>query len=289
MLEVQASDFFARQGWYPSGKTGCAAAIKAFEAGPFMTDDDARRLVGGVVPHAGWMFSGELACNVFQTLARGGPIDRVVLFGSHMAPRSRAWILGDGMWKTPLGLIEGDPDFAAELAEAVSDLEPALLDPNDYEPDNTIELQMPFVKHFLPDAKFVAAGAPASEESILLGQKAAGLVSARQDRTVVVGSTDLTHYGSNYGFTPVGTGEEAVRWVKEENDRKAVDAVERLDAQGVLNEGLKRHNACCPGAVSAALAAGRTLGATAARILAYSTSYDIRPSSSFVGYVAAVF
>ena len=289
MQEVVGSDFFSRQGWYPSTRTGCVSTIETCIAEPFMTDEEAGGLVGGVVPHAGWMFSGELACHVFQTLAQGGGVDRVVVFGSHMAPKSRAWILGDGVWKTPLGGIEGDPEFAKALAESVPGLKPSLLGHDGYEPDNTIELQMPLLKHFLPDARFVVAGVPASPEGVEMGAKAAELAKERGGRTVVVGSTDLTHYGFNYGFTPVGTGEEAVHWVKNENDRKSVDAVERMDAEGLLEEGLKRHNACCPGAASAALAAGRAMGAKKARILAYRTSYDIRPSSSFVGYVAAVF
>ena len=106
---------------------------------------------------------------------------------------------------------------------------------------------------------------------------------------MILGSTDLTHYGYNYGHTPKGGGREAVDWVKNENDKRAVDLMMAMDAEGVVEESLKNHNACCSGAVAAAISAAKSLGAQEGKKLIYSTSYDIRPDNSFVGYVGIVF
>ena len=108
-------------------------------------------------------------------------------------------------------------------------------------------------------------------------------------KIVVVGTTDLTHYGSNYGFMPKGTGPDAVDWVKRRNDKRFVDALLAMDPERVIEEGLSNQNACCAGAAATALSAAKHLGALEAETVAYSTSYDKSPGDSFVGYVGVVF
>ena len=105
----------------------------------------------------------------------------------------------------------------------------------------------------------------------------------------VIGSTDLTHYGFNYGFIPKGTGASAVNWVRNENDRKVIEAMLAMNPTGVIEEALANQNACCSGAAAAAMAAGKALGAASAIQTAYATSYDKSPGDSFVGYVGIVF
>jgi AmmeMemoRadiSam system protein B len=62
-----------------------------------------------------------------------------------------------------------------------------------------------------------------------------------------------------------------------------------MDAEGVIQESLRNHNACCSGAAATAIAAAKRLNAKSAEKLIYTTSYDIRPNSSFVGYVGIIF
>ena len=54
--------------WYPTGASECEGEINSFlEAGKNINSPD-RSLVGGIVPHAGWYFSGSIACNVISRL-----------------------------------------------------------------------------------------------------------------------------------------------------------------------------------------------------------------------------
>ena len=62
-----------------------------------------------------------------------------------------------------------------------------------------------------------------------------------------------------------------------------------MDPEGVINEAVTRHNACCGGAAATAIAAAKALGAEHAESIAYATSYDKSPGNSFVGYVGIVF
>ncbi|MCD6500357.1 MAG: AmmeMemoRadiSam system protein B [Deltaproteobacteria bacterium] len=294
METVRLGDYFARQGWYPLDSEGCRAAIDGFvkERGESRAlDVSAQGWSGGVVPHAGWAFSGRLACRVFDTLSRGegDPVSRVVLFGGHLGPRSRGWILRSGRWETPVGALDTDEEFVELVVSRINHDGIDVLPPSGYEPDNTIELQMPMVRHFFEGARVVTLGVPARLEGLEVGRMVAEVAARSKGRTLFVGSTDLTHYGLNYGFSPVGLGPEAVEWVREKNDRAALDCIEALDAAALLEGALERRNACCPGAAGAALAAGRQVGAKRGAVLDYGTSYDVRPDNSFVGYVAAVF
>jgi len=285
MERVTNGDHFGRQGWYPGSPRACQREVEGFLAAA--TDPVAGPLRGGIVPHAGWTFSGALAARTFAALARqAGPVDTVVLLGGHLGPRSRGWVLGSGLWPTPLGDVPVDEALAAALAEASG---VARIAPDDYEPDNTLELQLPLVKACFPDAALVAATVAARPDALAIGARAVEAAARLGRRIVVVGSTDLTHYGPNYGFMPHGSGEAALRWVKDVNDRRAVDLMVALDADGLLSEALREHCCCCPGAAAAALVAGRAAGATTGHRLATLTSHDVHPGSSFVGYASVVF
>lgn len=204
----------------------------------------------------------------------------------HLHPTSPNYIMTEGAWETPFGEIAIETELARNLAEKFPfRIETA----RHHAKDNTIELQLPFIKYFFPEAKIVPMGLPPRESSIEIGKAAAEISSALGMHTGVIGSTDLTHYGFNYGFIPEGTGVSAVNWVRSENDRKVIEAMLAMNPAGVIDEALANQNACCSGAAAAAMAAGKALGATSATQTAYATSYDKSPGDSFVGYVGILF
>ena len=63
----------------------------------------------------------------------------------------------------------------------------------------------------------------------------------------------------------------------------------KMDAEEVIEESIRNHNACCGGAAGGAIASAREFGAQRAEKIFYSTSYDVRPDNSFVGYVGIIF
>jgi hypothetical protein len=155
--------------------------------------------------------------------------------------------------------------------------------------DNTIELQLPFIKYFFPNTKIVPIGVPPANASLRIGEAVADISKKMGLSIKVIGSTDLTHYGMNYGFTSHGTGKKAADWVRYENDRRVIEQMLDLNPEHVIKEGLMNQNACCAGAAATAIEAGKKLGAVEAEALVYSSSYDKSPGSSFVGYVGIVF
>ncbi|QTA89356.1 AmmeMemoRadiSam system protein B [Desulfonema magnum] len=272
--------------WYPGNAAECEKEINNFlKAGEVRLTSD-RTLSGGIVPHAGWYFSGSIACNVIHCLAEEEPPDVIVVFGMHLGPGSPCYIMTEGAWETPFGEIQIEKSLADELTQKFTfKIETA----QRFTQDNTIELQLPFIKYFFEDVRIIPIGVPPAASSLEIGRAVAEISTRLGLQMKVIGSTDLTHYGLNYGFTPKGTGSGAIDWVRNENDRRIIDKMLAMDPLGVINEALKSQNACCAGAAATAIATAKHLGADRAESIAYASSYDKHPGDSFVGYVGIVF
>jgi AmmeMemoRadiSam system protein B len=238
------------------------------------------------LPHAGWYFSGSIACHVIHSLREKNPPDVIVIFGMHLHPGSACYIMTQGAWETPFGELPIEQDIAGELTEKFTfNIET----PKHYSQENTIELQLPFIKYFFSNVSIVPIGVPPTKKAIEIGTAVAEISSRKNVNLKLLGSTDLTHYGFNYGFAPKGTGQGAVEWVRNENDARVIDAMLAMNPESVIAEGLERQNACCAGAAAAAIAGAKELGAESAELIAYATSYDKSPGDSLVGYAGIVF
>jgi len=290
-MPVRSMDFAGT--WYPGRKDECIGTIEDFQKNlPSISDETGYSgYIGGIVPHAGWYFSGSTASTVFGTIHRRAmQIKRMpqlfFLFGMHLHATSPHYIFIDDGFETPLGILQVHGELSQKLADAFDFKKE---DSSHYSPDNTIELQLPFIKYYFPDARVVAAGIAPNRTAVEIGEKAAGFADELGIEACFIGSTDLTHYGPNYGFTKHGTGEKSVAWVKEENDRRIIEAFISADPLHVIDEALTSHNACCPGAAAAAIAGARNRGVKSGTLVQYTTSYDRHPDSSFVGYAGVVY
>ena len=272
--------------WYPDDERSCRSQIEKFLEEKFRSVDLPCVPRAGIVPHAGWFFSGALACHVIQALRGDAAPDAVVLFGMHMHPGQRPVIMDRGAWETPLGHLPIAENLAAYLTER---LDVTVERPEAPNRDNTIELQLPFVRYFFGEIPILPIGVPPSDMALRVAQT---VVAGARDLDLdlkIVGSTDLTHYGPNYGFTRHGSGATAVDWVKEDNDRRFIEAALALNPEAVIEGGLHRQNACCSGAAAAAIQAARHLGVSQGVLMAHTTSYDKIPGDSFVGYAGIAF
>jgi AmmeMemoRadiSam system protein B len=283
-MQVRKAQFAGS--WYPDNPRACEREIRHFlQEGKAALDPDTA-CVGGIVPHAGWFFSGAIACNVIHCLKQGGEPDVIVIFGMHLHPNSSNYLTASGAWQTPFGDLAVEESLAHELSlQFRFQIETA----REFTSDNTIELQLPFIKYFFKDVKIVPIGVPPHPASLEIGKRAADISRQLGLKVKVIGSTDLTHYGYNYGFTSHGTGPAAIQWVREENDRRIIDRMLAMDPQGMMDGAVASPMACGAGAAAAATAAAGRLGATTARSIAYATSYEKSPGDSFVGYVGIIF
>ncbi|MBI3179809.1 MAG: AmmeMemoRadiSam system protein B [Deltaproteobacteria bacterium] len=270
--------------WYPSQPNACREAIAAHARSARPEQGEWRGLIG---PHAGWYFSGDAAARTYAWLARARPdADLVVVFGSHRGPEGPNTVFRGDVWETPLGDLDNHRALADGVAQALP-LQDEPVTPR--HADNGVELHLPFVRYFFPQARLLMLGVAAAPAAVHVGEQVATLSAAHARNPVFVGSTDLTHYGPNYGFEPHGRGAAAVGWVRRENDRRFIDAVLAGDEGAVLRHGVETHGACCPGAAAATLAAVRTWGAREKpKLVDHYLSCDVQPNSSFVGYAGII-
>lgn len=287
-MEVKASAF--SHSWYPGSARECEASILGFvKENRGRGADDPRDCTGGIVPHAGWVYSGRIACRVIQALAgKDGRehVDTLVLFGGHMRVSDPGIVLASGGVDTPLGPIETDVELAGALTAEVG-FSP--LSPKGFPDENTLELQYPFIRYFFPKARLVTAAVPPSDLAERAGEAVVDAARLLGREIRIIGSTDMTHYGPNFGFSPAGRGEAAVDWVAAENDGPAMDRLAAMDPAGIVREGVSRHSMCCSGAAAAAAAACKKKGAAKGICLDYATSFEISRSDSFVGYCGMVY
>ena len=264
-------------GWYPADREQTLAQFNRWGK---QEDTQKRAASAAVVPHAGWSFSGELA---YRTLSRLDPsADTVVVVGGHLPIEEGVFSVFEDGFETPLGIIETDK-------ELIEDLRAHMTLQEDVYADNTVEVQLPLVKYLFPDAKAVSLRVPPSRRAIELGDALFEASRKEKKTIVVIGSTDLTHYGPNYGFSPKGTGRGAVRWVEEENDKRFVDAIIEENPAEVITRGTDDRSACSAGAAAAAVQYAKRRGIEKGELVDYFTSYSIHPSDSFVGYAGIFF
>lgn len=269
--------------WYPGDAAGCRREIITFLEGMDKTARD--KTMAGIAPHAGWVYSGAIACRVVAALAGRRP-DLIVVCGIHLAPHSPCSIAGQGAFETPLGDLYVDEQAAGVIAGACG-LE--TVSARAFPQDNTIEVLLPFIRYFFPGAGLVPVGVPPNDLAERVGKAAVSAARAGGRRLAVLGSTDLTHYGAGFGFTPAGTGPDARLWMEKENDASAVSAMKNMDVKAILAQAASRHNMCCAGAAAATASAAREMGAARGRLLAYGNSQDLSPGDTMVGYAGILF
>lgn len=283
-----------RSAWYPESAQECESQIKGFlkeNTGVIKGD-----FKGCVVPHAGWYYSGSIACRTIASLAsssmdKGELLDAIVVLGIHMNIGDQPLILECSSWETPFGDLEIHKSFGAKIVEKALEDKVKIRGKSheSFPEENTIELQLPFIHNFFSNTPVVCIGVPPNQDAIKIGNAVFNAAQDLQLDIAIIGSTDLTHYGQSYGFAPFGSGDKAYEWVKDKNDASAVKTITSMDGEEIVREGNSKKNMCCPGAAAAAATVSKLLGAKKGVEVEYASSYSQSPGDSFVGYSGILF
>ncbi|MCK6456475.1 MAG: AmmeMemoRadiSam system protein B [Phycisphaerae bacterium] len=279
--------------FYPASPDRCRDELAACLPADPQALPPNQRVFGGIVPHAGWICSGSVAGLVIDAVARSRPPQTAVIFGAvHVRGVQHAAVFSSGIWETPVGPIPVNQRLAERICESSALIES---DPTVHEYEHSIEVQLPFLRHVAPDIQIVPIMVAPDAQSHVVGRIVARTCMDSNADVVFLGSTDLTHYGPGYDFTPQGVGPTGLQWAKDHNDRRMIDTILRMDAEAVVTEARANQNACGSGAIAATIAACRQAGATQARLLRHTTSYEVlsrighESPTDAVGYAAIVF
>lgn len=233
-------------------------------------------LLGLIVPHAGYKYSGPVAAHSYYHLANAGIVESIIVLGpNHTGLGSGVSTMTEGEWSTPLGDVPIDADLAREIVES-SDIVDVEVEA--HRKEHSIEVQLPFLQFIYPRRfKFVPICMMLQDlqTSIELGEAIAK--SAEKHRAIVLASSDWTHY------EPQAEAQS--------KDRQAIEEALRMDEkrfQEVIEE--QSVSACGYGPVTAMIHAAKLRGSKNGRLLSYQTSGDTAgDNSSVVGYAAASF
>ncbi|HJQ84737.1 MAG TPA: AmmeMemoRadiSam system protein B [Candidatus Binatia bacterium] len=267
--------------WYP----GDARALARTVADMLAAGGPPRPGVLAVlVPHAAYQYSGPTAARGFA--AAGRDVRRfVVLAPSHFARFRGAAVLPMRAYRTPLG------EMAIDAAAVARTDAPDLVRPNPavFMREHALEIQLPFLQALAPDATLVP---------LLVGELEAGdaerlaavVRSLAGPGTLLVASSDLTHYGRRFDYLPVpptdaATVAEAVR----DLDQGALERIVARDPDGFLAHVEATGDTICGrDAIDVVL---RALPPTArGERVAYATSLDVTGDwEHTVSYAAVTF
>jgi AmmeMemoRadiSam system protein B len=255
--------------------------------------------LGAIVPHAGWICSGAIAAQSIAALAQRRDVapDVVVVFGAVHTPGRFDFAALDAhdRWAVPGGETPLALDAMRELTTGSAggglfDVEERL-----HRHEHAIEVELPLIQQAWPNAMLLPIEVPANEAAVEIGRRVAEVIGSNigGSRAVYLASSDLTHYGPSYGFTPGGVGPDGLAWAKR-NDVQLLERVTDLAAERIVPEAREHLNACGAGAIAAMLSACVATGATAARVLRHANSYETlaavapQPAVDAVGYAAVV-
>jgi hypothetical protein len=255
--------------FYPADSAVLRADVKSY----LSPQQERIRAIGCIAPHAGYIYSGQVAGAVFSRIEI--PQRSIVLCPNHTGRGHPLAVMGEGEWTTPLGNVAIDADLAGKILDAF----PALAEDSEaHGAEHAIEVELPFLQVLRPGAKFVPIAVGTARPLLLenLGEAIANVIQSSEHPILIIASSDMNHYE-----------DDATTRVK---DRKAIEKILALDPQGlyetVINESVSM---CGFGPAVVMLTAAKKLGASKAELVQYATSGDISGDRDMVvGYAGII-
>ena len=257
--------------FYPGSRDGLLQSLESMVP----KDRDKVEAAAVIAPHAGYVFSGGVAGDVYSRVVM--PDDVIVLSVNHgWSPGAEFALFDEGAWETPIG----DVPIAAELVAAVKAACPMVtVDCDAHAREHSGEVHVPFLKHCNPNVRIVPicvmrSSLPALRE---LGRGLAQAVATFGQPVLLVASTDMTHSEPHYTAS--------------EKDHKVIERILELDEEGMWDTVRRLQVSMCGhDPVAAGLVYAKERGATTAELVDYKTSGDSPGGDrgSVVGYAGII-
>ena len=265
--------------FYPSEKNELKESIHqcflhSFGPGKLPPTEEKKKIYGVICPHAGYMYSGPIACHSFYSISSESPELFIIIGPNHWGVGCNVAAMKDCSWETPLGQVEVDSDAASELSKISNIVD---LDFFSHTKEHSLEVQVPMLQEVYSKFKILPIILIDQEKNAAeeIGEAVATI--SKQKNSMIIGSSDFTHYEPNE--------------FAHEQDKALIEPILDLDVDQfykVLYE--KNVTACGYGAIASTMIACKKLGATKGELLKYATSGDVTgDTSSVVGYGSIIF
>ena len=259
--------------WYPADPKELRHMIEGFFS-RVPPSDPPGQVIAIISPHAGYVYSGQVAAHAYKLLEKQQIPTVVVIAPSHHTRFAGVSVYDRGGFRTPLGVMPLDQDLIEALEKRDQRIR---FIPEAHAKEHALEIQLPFLQMVLPGAKLVplVMGEQDLRTCQWLAKALADCIKGKP--VLLVASSDLSHFHSS---------DEAKRL-----DQVVLDRVAAFDPEGLL-----RHlesgkcEACGGGPIAATMLTAQRLGATKTRVLHAANSGDVTGDRSrVVGYMAAAF
>ena len=243
--------------------------------GKISPTDSNEKIYGVICPHAGFVYSGPVACHSFYSISASTSNLAIIVGPNHYGIGQNVASMIDVSWKTPLGLVEVDSDYVLKLREYLDILE---IDSFSHSKEHSIEVQIPMLQEVFSDEMKILPISLINQEQKTVTLVGSAIAKIAQEKdALLIGSSDFTHYEEN-GFA-------------HRQDLALIDPILKLDVDEfykILYE--RKVTACGFGAIASIMTACKELGATQGKLLKYATSGDVSgDKSSVVGYASIIF
>ncbi len=269
--------------FYPSDPAKLRNALK------YLFDDAVKQKypgkpIGIIVPHAGYIYSGQIAADAFNQV-KNFDYDVVVILGTNHTTTdfNEISVYPKGAFRTPLGLAPIDDNITGQLLnedhDCVADIRPQ-------ESEHSVEVQVPFIQYLFPKAKIVPIVIGTSDLQLCskFGRSLARII--KDKNALIVASSDLSHYP---GYDDAVT-----------TDKNTLDAIVKMNPEDIrdamdnkLNSGIPAlvTCACGEGPILALVTVVKESGGNFASVLIQANSGNtlIGDYSRVVGYGAVAF
>jgi MEMO1 family protein len=244
------------------------------EIASFLSERPKLSATAVVVPHAGYMYSGHVAGQVYSSVRL--PDTFIILCPNHTGYGSDFDVYPEGEWVTPLGPARVDEQLVAELMKRFPH---AKKDGRAHVREHSLEVQLPFLQHLQGEITFLPICIRQFQYEKLeeLGHVLADIIRNDPRQPLLIASSDMSHYESQ---------ESAAG-----KDKLAIEAMKNMDAQG-LYDTVHRNNISMCGylPVTVAMIAAKDLGVRQGKLVQYATSGDATGDyRSVVGYAGLTF
>lgn len=229
--------------------------------------------VGIMVPHAGLIYSGAVAGQVYSSISM--PKTFVMLGPNHTGLGPAVSIMDAGSWEVPTGSLSIDRRLASRV---LSGTMLAARDSQAHAYEHSLEVQLPFIAWFSQDVSIVpiAIMTASYDNCRELAEAIAKAIQGVDYPVTILASSDMSHYVSDK--------------IARQKDKKAIEKIVGLDPRGLYDTVMHERISMCgvlPATVM--LIAAQLLGARNARLISYMTSGDVSGDyDSVVGYAGIV-
>lgn len=246
--------------FYPRDPSHLEQLLESFFSA---TKPQRKNPLGIVCPHAGYIYSGQVAAQAFAQIDPSFSGTFVIIGPSH---RGYLESVSQEPWETPLGVVDPDEEFISALGIGIDELS--------HQNEHSLEVQVPFIKYRFPRSRIVPVmmGRQDIESARTLSESICAAVRQTKRDVRIVASSDFSHY------VPAEKAKA--------DDLYAIEALMTLDVEEFYRRIAQRGvTACGYGPISAMVLACRNFGATRGELITYATSGDVTGDNrEVVGY-----